>query len=434
MCGSSTTLPVLVFWRFVQGIGGGALLSTSQSILFDAFETKDRPMAAGLFGMGLILGPTLGPTVGGLIIDKYDWPWIFMINIPIGAIALFLAYTFVEAKPGEGSRKSEITIDYLGILLLAVGIGSLQYVLERGEGDDWFASDNIKILSLTAVIGLTWFIYRQLTTAHPVVNLKVMGNRTLALTTVFTFVVGFGLFTSVFVYPVMVQRIMGYTPLMTGLSLLGPTALGVVMMPVVGRMMSKGTSPVPFVVVGFLMFIGFGFVSSGMNPDASPTDFFFALAIRAMGIAMVQLPLINQAVAGLQPKDYPAGIALNNMIRQLGGSFGIAIANNFIAAKYAQHRTDLLANMYPGNPVYDSRLSAITQGIAAKTGDVVTAGAQALRNLSFAVDKQAYLLSYLDTFRLVSFFFLAVFPLIIFIRIKKQSDPAAAAKAAAESH
>ena len=148
MCAQSTGLVEIIVWRFVQGVGGGALLSTSQAILFDAFEPKDRPIASGLFGMGLVLGPTLGPTVGGYIIEHFNWPLIFMINIPIGIVATILSYTFIEAKPNEGKQKDKIHIDYTGIALLAAGIGCLQFVLERGEAEDWFSSHAIQYVLL----------------------------------------------------------------------------------------------------------------------------------------------------------------------------------------------------------------------------------------------------------------------------------------------
>ncbi len=433
LCGTSTELWELVLWRFVQGIGGGALLSTSQSILFDAFSEKDRPMASGLFGMGIILGPTLGPTIGGYILNNSEWPLIFTVNIPIGIVATVLAILFVDRKEGEGKQKKGFVIDYLGIVLLAVGIGSMQYVLERGESEDWFASATIRLLSLTAVVGLVGFVWRELTIPNPVVNLKVLGNRTLALTTVFTFVIGLGLFTSVFVYPVLAQRVLGMTPLETGLSLLPATAIGVFMMPIIGRRMASGASPVPFVVMGFILFIVFGWMSGGVNAEAGKWDFFWPLALRAVGISMVQLPLINQAVAGLQPKDYPSGIALNNMIRQIGGAFGIAMANNYIARQFAQHKADLVVNIVPGNPAFDERLSMMVQGMMSRTGVAINdATDMAYKQLNYMVEKQAYLLTYLDTFRLISLFFIAVFPLVFFIRIKKKGAPSAAAKAAME--
>lgn len=436
MCAQSTSLVEIIIWRFVQGVGGGALLSTSQAILFDAFEVKDRPIASGLFGMGIVLGPTLGPTLGGYIIDHASWPFIFMINIPIGIVATFLSYTFIGKKAGEGKKKKQIKIDYTGIALLAVGIGCLQYVLERGESEDWFSSNFIRVSSVIAVIGLIGFIIYELNIDHPAVNLKILGNRNLAFTTIFTFIVGLGLFTSVFVFPVLAQRVLGYTAYETGLTLLAPTLITVIMMPIIGKIMSKGVSPIPFVIIGFILFAGYCFTSSQVSPDIGKWDFFFPLALRAVGISMVQLPLINQAVAGLAPKDYASGISLNNMIRQLGGAFGIAMANNFIANRYALHRSDLVSKIPEGSTLLNERLNILSQGIISKTGDVAGAGTKAIAMVNSAVDRQSNYLAYLDTFRLIGVFFLVAIPMVVFLRVKKKSaeELAASMKAAAESH
>lgn len=432
MCAQSTSLIEIIIWRFVQGVGGGALLSTSQAILFDAFEPKDRPMASGLFGMGLVLGPTLGPTLGGYIIDHASWPLIFMINIPIGIIATLLSFYFIEQKEQEGKNKKNIHIDYNGIILLAAGIGCLQYVLERGESEDWFNSESIRICSIIAAVGLVTFIIYELNIKSPAVNLRVLSNRNLAFTTVFTFVAGFGLFTSVFVYPVLAQRVLGFTAYETGYSLLLPTMAAVVMMPVIGKTMSKGVTPVPFVFIGFILFAVYSLLSASVSPDVGKNDFFIPLVIRAVGISLCQLPLINQAVAGLEPKDYAAGISLNNMIRQLGGAFGIAMANNYVANRYAYHRTNIVSTMQNGA----EQANNIAQGIAAKTGDAVTAANKALAVMNASVERQSYYLSYLDTFRLIAIFFIAVIPFVMFLRVKKKSaaEQAAAMKAAAESH
>lgn len=435
-CAESTTLVELVIWRFIQGVGGGALLSTSQAILFDAFEPKDRPMASGLFGMGLVLGPTLGPTLGGYLIDNYSWPLIFTINIPIGIIATLLSLSYIGKKPDEGKKKDQIKIDYTGIGLLMVGIGCLQYVLERGESEDWFNSHPIQILSGLALVGLVGFIWRELVVKHPAVDLHVLKNRNLAFTTIFTFVTGLGLFTSVFVYPVLAQRVLGWTPYETGLSLMAPTLIAVVMMPVIGKLMSKGVTPIPFVITGFLLFAAYCFTSGGISPEASRQNFFFPLLLRGLGLSMVNLPLINQAVAGLKPKEYASGIALNNMIRQLGGAFGIALANNYIAHRYFQHRTDLLGNITQNSAVYNQYTTNMTGNLAGKTGDAFGASQQALKLLDVRIDKQAYFLSYLDTFHIIALFFIAVLPLVAFLRVKKKTaeDAKAAAEAAAEAH
>ena len=424
-CASSTSLWQLVFWRFIQGMGGGALLSTSQGIIFDAFPPAKRGVASGIFGMGIILGPTLGPFLGGIIVDNYHWSYIFYVNVPIGIVATILTLLYIAKKPGEGTRKSQIKIDYLGIVLLAVGVGSLQYVLEKGQSDDWFASKTILLLTISAVGGLAGFIWRQFTTDHPVVNLRVLGKGTLGVTTIFSFVAGVGLFTSVFVYPVLVQRINGFTPTMTGLSLLWPTLVGIPLFPLIGRRLSAGASPLPFIIIGMCTFVVFGFYSGSLNGQANQWNFFWAQIMRVFGVTMLQLPLINQAVAGLPPKDFPSAIALNNMIRQLGGAFGIALANTFVTRDYAQHRYDLVSNLTPENPLLTERLNQLGG-----------AGDRAYKILDLTVDKQAYLLSYLDTFRLVGIFFLVILPLVWFLRTKKKSaeEIALAAKAVSEAH
>lgn len=438
-CGQSTGLVELIIWRFVQGVGGGALLSTSQAILFDAFEPKDRPIASGLFGMGLVLGPTLGPTLGGYIIENFNsWSMIFMINIPIGIVATLLTYTFVDKKPNEGKNKDNIHIDYTGIALLAAGIGCLQFVLERGEAEDWYASNAIRICTAIALIGLVGFIIYELKIKEPAVNLRVLANRNLAFTTIFTFVAGLGLFTSVFVYPVLAQRVLGFSAYETGLSLLPPTLIAVIMMPVIGKTMSKGVTAIPFVVVGFLLFASYAWLSASVSPDVNKWDFFFPLAVRALGISMVQLPLINQAVVGLQPKEYAAGIALNNMIRQLGGAFGIAMSNNYIAQQYAQHRSDLVSNLSDASTTFANQTAAIAQGIVSKTGiDINTATTKAYAIINAQVDRQSYYLAYLDTFRLIGIFFILVIPLVAFLRTKKKApaqDKAAVTAALQEAH
>jgi DHA2 family multidrug resistance protein len=195
--------------------------------------------------------------------------------------------------------------------------------------------------------------------SKPAVNLRVLNNRNLAFTTIFTFVVGFGLYTSVFVFSVLAQRVLGYTPYETGLTLLAPTMITVVMMPIIGKTMSKGYSPIPFVVIGFIFFAAYCWYSAKVSPDVNRWDFFFPLALRALGLSLVQLPLINQAVAGLQPKDYAAGISLNNMTRQLGGAFGIAIANNYVAQHYAQHKTAIVSNLADGSAQVSGRAATL---------------------------------------------------------------------------
>ena len=419
-CGMSDGLWELVFWRFIQGIGGGALLSTSQAILFDAFEPEERPMAAGFFGMGIILGPSLGPVLGGYIVDNYHWSDIFLVNIPICVIAVILTVVYIDKKEGEGANRANMQIDYWGILFLMMAIGSLQFFLEKGESEGWFDSKLINITTVCMVIGFIGFIVRELTTANPVVNLRIFKNQTFAVSSLFTLVGGFGLFSSVFVYPIMVQRINGLTPTETGLSLMVPTFMGVLIFPMIGKYISKGGKPLPFMIFGILIYIAFGFVGGQSTADMGRWDFFPMQLMRVVGVACLQMPLINQAVAGLKPNEFAAGISLSNMLRQLGGAFGIALANNYATTRAAQHRTDLLANIQPENPLFQQRFQGISQTLAQKTGEWVQSSTMAYKQIDFAITKQAYYLAYLDTFRLVSIFFIVILPFAFFLKSPKK--------------
>ena len=429
MCGNSTTLWEIVLWRFIQGIGGGALLSTSQAILFDTFTIEQRPAASAIFGMGIVVGPTLGPTVGGLLIDNYSWPLIFNINIPFGILAATLTYFFIEDSVHHTEKPS---IDWAGIILLAVGVGSLQYVLERGQTNDWFDNEGIRIFTVAAIVGIISFVIWELRAKQPVVNLRLLKDLNLTFTTILTFIAGVSLFTSVFIYPLLLQRVLGYTPTMVGMSLI-PGALGsLIVMPIVGRRLAAGDSPKNYIGFGFAILMVYGwllYVASDIN--SSIGDYALPLMVRSVGISMAMVTLTNQAVAGLQPKDIPQGIALNNMMRQLGGAFGIAFMNIYVDQRYAIHRNELISNITQGSAAFVQRNSALVAGLGSKAAVAANVQAQAYKVLDMTVDRQAYLLTYLDGFLFSVLFILAVFPLIPFLKSKKVD--AATQKAVAEA-
>ncbi|MCX6303782.1 MAG: DHA2 family efflux MFS transporter permease subunit [Bacteroidetes bacterium] len=417
-CGMSTSLWQIVLWRFVQGLGGGGLLSTSQSILFETFPGKQRGLAAALFGMGVVLGPTLGPVVGGVIIDTYSWPLIFYINVPFGIIASLLTYRFI---PDSLHDYGKPRIDWSGIFLLTIGIGALQYVLERGEAEDWFDSRLIIWLTVVAVVGLATFIWWELQQKEPVVNLRILKDWNLTVTTMLTFIVGFILFTSVFVFPLMLQRVLGYTAYETGLTLLPASILSLIFMPFIGKRLQAGTPPKFFVTIGFITLMGFGILMSRADLNVTSSFFALPLMIRGAGLACLFVPLNAMAVAGLQPKDIPQGVALNNMMRQLGGSFGIAIINNYIAHRVAVHRTDLISNIYSGGQMFTERYNQVYQGLQSKLPVAANLQQQTYQVIELTIMKQTYMLSYLDAFLYATLFILAAFPLIFFTRNKRIS-------------
>lgn len=432
-CGFATNLETLILFRFLQGVGGGALLSTSQGLLYDSFPVSQRALASALFGMGIVIGPTIGPTLGGYIIDNYHWSWMFYINVPIGIAATFLSMSYIDKKADEVNidRKS-IRIDQLGILLLAVGIGSLQYVLERGEADDWFDDKTIQWLTVAAVIAIPMFIWWELRgTKDPVVDLRTLKNRNLSVGSILMVVIGYGLFTSVLLYPLFAQRIVGLTATQTGKLLIPGGLLTLPMFALVGRLMAKGTSPRLLVAIGYVAFSSFCFIMSTYTMDTSDNYFIYALMIRGVGLAFVNVPLINQSVSTLEPRQLPTGIAIVNMMRQIGGAFGVAITNTYVTQRAAVHRGDLVSNLEPGSPVLTERLNAMTQGLAARGINALDAVSGAYRNLDLIISKQALMISYLDTFKLAGLFFVVSFPLLFLLKSKKMD--AATAKAVADA-
>lgn len=434
MCGTSSSLWMLVFWRFVQGIGGGALLSVSQGILFDQFKPEDKGIAGGIFGMGIVIGPTIGPILGGYIVDNYHWALIFDINIPIGIVAALLTWKFVDKKPDEYNiDKKSISIDYIGILSLTIGIGALQYVLEKGQSEDWFENGMIRYLTATAVVGLGLFIWWELHTKNPAINLKVMKNPNLIGSNILTFVCGFGLFGSVYLFPVMVQRVMGYTPTEAGLSMIPGALVTIFAMPFIGAGLGKGIKPIYFVCLGFALFILHGYTSAQAAPDADKWWFIVTQVCRGVGTGCLTVPLLSQAVVGLKPSDMPYGISLNNMFRQLGGAFGIAIMNTYATNRYATHRTELVSNLQGNNPLLTERLNGITEGVMAKGINPVTAKQAANGLLDHAVSNQAQMQAYLDGFLLISVFFICTIPFMLLLK-NETMDAETRKKVAAAAH
>jgi len=249
-----------------------------------------------------------------------------------------------------------------------------------------------------------------------VVNLRILKNRNLAITTMLTFIVGFILFTSVFIFPLMLQRVLGYTAYETGITLLPATFLSLIIMPFIGKMLQHGTRPQVFVILGFITLMGFGILMSRADQNVTSRFFALPLMIRGAGLALLFVPLNAMAVAGLHPRDIPQGVALNNMMRQLGGSFGIAIINNYLAHRVAIHRTDVISNIYTGSPQLNERFNQIYQGLQSKLPVIANLQQQTYQIIELSVMKQTFLLSYLDAFLYSTLFILISFPLILFTR------------------
>ena len=420
LCGQATNIWKLVAFRFLQGMGGGALLSVSAAIVYELFPKNKQNVASALFGVGVFVGPTIGPTLGGFITEHYSWPWIFYINVPIGLAVVVICSRLL----GEPALKPTIgRIDWLGISLLAVGVGSLQVVLERGETDDWFSANYIIVLSVIAAIGIGTFLWWQLKTSSPVVNLRVLRSKNLSVAAVLTFISGIGLYSSVYLTPVYAQRLLGFTPTSTGLLLLPGAILAIGGLLISARLLQRGISPVVMITTGMLMFIIFTWQLSHMDLDAGFWDISLALVWRGVGLAIVTVPLSTLAISSLDLKDIPQGTALNNMMRQLGGSFGIAMVNTYLTRRNAVHRTDLVAHVTYGDPVFTARLDSYTRYFEDKGAVLADAQHQALGLVENAVTRQSNVLSFGDAYLLLGTCFLVCLPLLLLTRRKKGAKP-----------
>jgi DHA2 family multidrug resistance protein len=416
LCGFSNNLWELVAFRFLQGIGGGALLSTSQSILFETFPVKERATASGIFSLGIIIGPSIGPVLGGYIVDNLSWQWIFYVNIPIGLLAALMSYIYLKPTKKSDDDRS---IDWLGIFLLAVGVGALQIVLERGQTDDWFAANYIIVLTMIATLALALLVWWQLKIKHPVINLRVLKSTTLSLSAVMTFVLGFGLFSAVFVFPLYSQRIIGYSAFQTGTMLLPGTLMAAMVSPFLGKMLQSGIRPQYLIILGFGMSAVFGYMMSKSTLETGSAYFFIPLIFRGLGAALLIVPLTALAVSELKPAEIPQGAALNNMMRQMGGSFGIALINTYIAHREAANRVALITHATASDPLTIQRQQSFISNLVAHGATYLRAAQQSLAALESTVIRQTFLMSYMDAFFLLALMNACCIPLVL-LTIKKR--------------
>jgi DHA2 family multidrug resistance protein len=416
MCGLSRDIWTLVFFRFIQGLGGGALLSVSQAVILEQFPKSKSATASAIFGIGVFLGPTIGPTLGGYITENLSWPWIFFVNLPVGIMAAVSCY-FLLTEPAIKPPVKKI--DWTGIALLAIGIGTLQTVLERGETEDWFSTPYILCFTIISIICLTGFVIWELNIPNPVVDLRVLKSKTLSIAAILTFITGVGLYTSIFITPVVTQRLLNFTPTQTGLVLLPGAIIAVFVLIVTGKVMQRGVSPVFIVAAGYASFIYFNWHMSRMNLDVSAGYIASTMIFRSVGMAFLAVPLTALAVSSLEPKDIPQGAALNNMMRQLGGSFGISIIDTYYTRRTAVHRTDLLTHITADNPLLMERINNFTHYFQAKGATLFDAHARAIGLINVQVIKQTSILSYLDAYLLIGTLFVVTLPLLFFARPKK---------------
>jgi DHA2 family multidrug resistance protein len=426
LCGNATSITELIVFRFLQGIGGGALLVTAQTIITESYPPEKRAMAQVIYVLGVIVGPTLGPPLGGYIVDNYSWPYIFYINIPVGIIATLLTLQFVKS-PKYAEKIGTMHVDWLGIALLILSVGTLQFILEKGQEDDWFNSSLITTLAVISFFSFYFFTWRELTYKHPIVELRVLKNRNLSIGTVLSFVLGFGLFGSTFIIPLYTQTIMGWTALQAGMLMIPSTIFTAIMMPFVGKMMQAGTSFRLLITSGMIIFFIYSMMAyKVLTPNTGSDAFFWILVIRGVGLGLLSIPITTLALSTLNGQEIGQGAALSGMLRQLGGSFGVALISTYLIRDNQFHRGDLVGKLSVDDPNVQQRVEGLTRGLELKGMSWDIARKTALQLQDRMVDVQATVLSYMDVFLWIGVMFLICVPfVIVFIkRARRKADMA----------
>ncbi|MFL5543849.1 MAG: DHA2 family efflux MFS transporter permease subunit [Gemmatimonadaceae bacterium] len=410
-CGSAHSLLGLIFWRVVQGIGGGALLSTAQATLYESFPPEEGTGMA-IFGVGVMVGPTLGPTLGGWITDNYSWPWIFYINVPLGIIAAILTVTYVhDAAHQEKADK----IDYVGILLLTLCVGSLQWMLERGERYDWWESRFVTLLGVTALLSGIALIWHELTTDEPVINFRILKSRQLTAGVTFGLLLGFALYGSVFILPVFLQQLLQMTAWQTGKIILPGAIASAVTMAVVGRNAMRLDARYTVIVGAFLFFWSM-LKMSHLTSASGQYDLFWPLILRGVALGLIFVPLTNATMADLPVKDLAQGTGMFNLMRQLGGSLGIAVMATLLAHFMAIEKALLVEHVGTNDPETLSRLSMLTRGLVSRGINPMTAQQQALAILDRQVTVQSSMLAFSKIYLYSGLVLILALPLLLLFR------------------
>ena len=414
LCGTATSVWVLVFYRVVQGIGGGALMPTAQAILFESYPAERRGQSMAMFGLAAMVGPALGPTLGGYIVQNYSWPLIFYINIPLGILGFFMTLAFI--RDPAYIKKPEQGADWLALGAMVVGISSLQYVLERGEHDDWYNSPVIITLTIASVVGLATFIYREIRDRHPFVDLRVFKSEAFSVGNVVGLVTGFGLFGLNLVLPLFVQIVLGFDAWQTGLVLLPGALATAIGMPIAGNLVNR---------IDARLSIAFGLTVSGIaawwlgsfSQQAGYWDIFWPRALSGLALGFIFVPLSTVMLAEIDKRDLANATGISTLVRQLGGSFGIAILTTLLVWKQKHVFADLTASVTQSHYAVHAMMAQATTQM------------DAVRQLAGMLAQDASLISFNFLFRLSAIVFFASVPFVWFLpKVKAAGERSVAAE------
>ena len=429
LCGLAANMPMLIVARVLQGVGGGGMQPLAQSILLESFPAHRHGKAMAAYGVGIVVAPVIGPTLGGWITDSYSWRWIFYINLPVGILALLLVEMFIEDSPyiRKAFRQA---IDYLGFGLMAVWLGSLQLLLDKGQEADWFGADWIRWLAAISVIALVGFIFREFTYREPIVHLRILGDRNFAVGTVITTLYSFVLYGITALLPLFLQTLMGYPALDSGLAV-SPRGLGSLLsMMVVGTLVNYIDSRI-LLACGFAIFGYSSLVLSRVNLDISMASIMVPNFINGFAGGFVFVPLTTLAMGRLRQEEMGNAAGIYNLMRNLGGSVGIASVITFLVRGSQIHQNSLVANVASGNHAAATTLRGLQSAFSLGGSDTYTAYQKGLGALYAILQQQASLLAYVDNFRFLGYLALFCVPLVLLFR-RVQKHPASTSDLGAE--
>jgi DHA2 family multidrug resistance protein len=409
LCGLSPNLGMLVILRAIQGAAGGGLQPTGQAILTDAFPASQRGMAMAIYGMAVVFAPAIGPSIGGWITDTYQWRWVFLINVPVGAALVFLI-AFLVHTPNEDAKNDSSRMDWVGLGLIALALGCLQVVLDRGQEDDWFASGMITSLTIASAVGFIFLVWWELPHEHPIVDLRLIGRRDFGIAFVLMLFFGFMILGSTYLLPAYAQNLMGYRATEAGEIIAPGGLLLVALFPLIGRIVDK---------IDLRLMIGVGILACGsavwwMSNFYLEASFWVLASgriMQAVGLAFLFLPINSLAFRDV-PKDRTNyASALINLARNFGGSIGISVASTLVTRRQQLHQSRLVEHLQPMDPAY----SAFTAQLSHAVGTATSGAQQIARTFQYATE-QIMLLSYVDTFKFFGVLFVCLLPLLLFVK------------------
>ena len=417
LCGAASSLGLLILARIIQGAGGGALQPIAQAVLMESFPPAKRGSAMAVFGMGVVVAPIIGPTLGGWITDNYSWRWIFYINIPVGVLAIFMANIFIEDPPYIKHQRPG-RIDYLGFAFMAIGLGTLQLVLDKGQEEDWFASTLITGALIFSVVTLVSFVLWELRSKEPIVDLRVLKNRNFSVGTSLMTAMGIVLYGTIALVPLFLQTLMGYPAMQSGMAV-SPRGFGAIAsMLLVGRIINKVDGRI-LIAFGFLVLSYATHMFGDITLDITSSSIVWPNVISGFAMGFIFVPLTTMAMGTLENHQMGNASGVFNLMRNTGGSLGIAAVTTFLARGIQVHQASMVSSVNPYNPVLQERVQQLGNAVGGNTQQAYVA-------IYGTLTKQATVLAYIDNFRLLSYVCLVCVPAaLLFKRVKAKKGPVA---------